>query len=369
MANVRLESVRKTFLSGGKTRVAVDDVSLDVADGEFCVLVGPSGCGKSTTLRIVAGLEGATSGQVSIGGRDVTTLPAKERDIAMVFQSYALYPHMTAYENMAFALKLRHMPREEIDDRVRKAGALLGIGEHLDRKPRQLSGGERQRIALGRAIVRQPKVFLFDEPLSNLDAKLRLQMRREIAALHRRLGATMIYVTHDQVEAMTLGDRIVVLDKGRVQQIAPPMELYDRPRNVFVASFIGSPAMNLVPGEVGREGKIRVKIADSGFVLEPPQEWENTLSAYRGRSVMVGVRPEDLRLTTGGQGMTATVELAELLGNELLLHTKAGGTELTARLSAAAPPNVGAQVDLAPDPLKLHFFDRESGVRLVQAGM
>jgi ABC-type sugar transport system ATPase subunit len=222
MANVKLEQVRKAFQAGGKTRVAVDDVSLDIPDGEFCVLVGPSGCGKSTTLRIVAGLETLTSGRVLIGGQEVTNLAPRDRDIAMVFQSYALYPHMTAYENMGFALKLRGLPRADIDSRVRQAAELLGITELLDRKPKQLSGGERQRIALGRAIVRQPKAFLFDEPLSNLDAKLRLQMRREIAALHRRLGATMIYVTHDQVEAMTLGDRIVVLDKGQVQQIATP---------------------------------------------------------------------------------------------------------------------------------------------------
>jgi multiple sugar transport system ATP-binding protein len=365
MANVKLESVRKAFPVGGKIRVAVDDVSIDIADGEFCVLVGPSGCGKSTTLRIIAGLESATAGRVSIGDRDVTDLPAKERDIAMVFQSYALYPHMTAYENMGFALKLRGTPKEEIDDRVRKAGALLGIEEFLDRKPRQLSGGERQRIALGRAIVRQPKVFLFDEPLSNLDAKLRLQMRREIAALHRRLGATMIYVTHDQVEAMTLGDRIVVLDKGRVQQIAPPMELYDRPQNMFVASFIGSPAMNLVPGEVVREGKMGVRLRGGEVLLVPPPEWESALSSYRGKPIVLGVRPENMHLVSGEEGFTATVELAELLGNELLLHVKAGSNDLTARLPFGAPPVPGSIVRLAPDASKLHFFDPETGSRLV----
>jgi multiple sugar transport system ATP-binding protein len=366
MANVKLEAVRKAFPVGGKIRVAVDDVNLEVADGEFCVLVGPSGCGKSTTLRIIAGLESATSGRVSIGDRDVTDLPAKERDIAMVFQSYALYPHMTAYENMGFALKLRGTPKEEIDSRVRQAATLLGIDEFLERKPRQLSGGERQRIALGRAIVRQPKVFLFDEPLSNLDAKLRLQMRREIAALHRRLGATMIYVTHDQVEAMTLGDRIVVLDKGRVQQIAPPMELYERPRNMFVASFIGSPAMNLLPGEVAREGKTAIQLTGGGVVLEPPAVWERALTPYRGKPIMLGVRPEDLRLASGKEGFAATVELAELLGNELLLHVNAEGSDLTARLPFGTPPLAGSTVRLTPDASKLHFFDPETGLRLAQ---
>ncbi|MEO8199746.1 MAG: sn-glycerol-3-phosphate ABC transporter ATP-binding protein UgpC [Gemmatimonadota bacterium] len=365
MANVKLESVRKAFPVGGKTRVAVDDVSLDIADGEFCVLVGPSGCGKSTTLRIIAGLESATAGRVFIGPRDVTNLPAKERDIAMVFQSYALYPHMTAYENMAFALKLRGMPREQIDDRVRKAGALLGIAEFLDRRPRQLSGGERQRIALGRAIVRQPEVFLFDEPLSNLDAKLRLQMRREIAALHRRLGATMIYVTHDQVEAMTLGDRIVVLDKGRVQQIAPPMELYDRPSNIFVASFIGSPAMNLVPGVVvGEVGAVAFRVGGNETIVTPIPPWQQALASYRGKAVILGVRPEDVRLGDPGQGIPAMVELAEPLGNELLLHVRAGEVELTARLPAGSPPTSGSQVHLAVDPAKVHFFDQASGMAI-----
>jgi multiple sugar transport system ATP-binding protein len=358
MANVKLESVRKAFTAGGKTRVAVDDVSLDVADGEFCVLVGPSGCGKSTTLRIVAGLETATSGRVMIGSRDVTSLPAKERDIAMVFQSYALYPHMTTYENMAFALKLRKMPAADIDRRVREAAQLLGIGELLDRRPRQLSGGERQRIALGRAIVRQPQVFLFDEPLSNLDAKLRLQMRREIAALHQRLGATMIYVTHDQVEAMTLGDRIVVLDKGRVQQIAPPMELYERPRNVFVASFIGSPAMNLVPGVIARESDVTFHAHGNAFSF--------TLRNARpgivpGQAVVLGVRPEHVRLTPGN-GIPGRVELAEPLGNELLLHVSVGEHPVTARLPSGAPPAAGTVVHLALDPDRIHLFDRESGL-------
>jgi multiple sugar transport system ATP-binding protein len=370
MASVTLDSVRKAFTVAGKLRVAVDDVSLEVADGEFCVLVGPSGCGKSTTLRIVAGLESATSGRVRIGQRDVTNLPAKERDIAMVFQTYALYPHMTAYENMGFALKLRGMPRAEIDTRVRDAAGLLGITELLDRKPRQLSGGERQRIALGRAIVRQPQVFLFDEPLSNLDAKLRLQMRREIAALHQRLGATMIYVTHDQVEAMTLGDRIVVLDRGRVQQIAPPLELYDRPRNIFVAGFIGSPAMNLVPGTVVREGEdaaFRMRGTETNVTLAPA--WNALLSTHAGRDVLLGIRPEDLRLGAAGDGIPATVELAEPLGNEILLHVRTAGVELTARLPAGVPPATGSPVHLAVDPARVHFFDPATGLAMASAAI
>jgi ABC-type sugar transport system ATPase subunit len=360
MATVKLESVRKAYVTGGTTRVAVDDVTLDVADGEFCVLVGPSGCGKSTTLRIVAGLETATSGRVLIGNREVTSVPAKERDIAMVFQSYALYPHMTAYQNMAFALSLRKLPKPEIDQRVRSAAELLGIGELLERKPRQLSGGERQRIALGRAIVRQPQVFLFDEPLSNLDAKLRLQMRREIAGLHQRLGATMIYVTHDQVEALTLGDRIVVLDKGRVQQIAPPMELYDRPRNVFVASFIGSPAMNLVPGEVVSEGAVTFHARGNAFSLV----LDSARRVAGGRPVVLGVRPEHVRLADTGDGIPCRIELTEPLGNELLLHVRVGDHPLTARLPAGPPPAAGSMVRVTLDRSRVHFFDQESGAAI-----
>ncbi|MEP7324977.1 MAG: sn-glycerol-3-phosphate ABC transporter ATP-binding protein UgpC [Gemmatimonadota bacterium] len=365
MANVKLEHVRKAFPVAGKTRVAVDDVTLDIPDGEFCVLVGPSGCGKSTTLRIIAGLETLTSGTVAIGGTDVTSLAPRDRDIAMVFQSYALYPHMTAYENMGFALKLRKMPRQDIDARVRQAAELLGITELLDRKPKQLSGGERQRIALGRAIVRQPKAFLFDEPLSNLDAKLRLQMRREIAALHRRLGATMIYVTHDQVEAMTLGDRIVVLDKGKVQQIAAPMKLYEQPSNTFVAGFIGSPAMNLVPGEIVREGGLRFQPAGGGWNLEIPGAGANALPETPRRAVILGIRPEDLHVAEGERnGIVGLVELAELLGNELLLHVKAGTHAMTVRSEARTPPQPGSSVRLQANPAKLHWFDLESKLRL-----
>ena len=360
MANVKLESVQKAFVAGGKTRLAVDDVSFDIADGEFCVLVGPSGCGKSTTLRIVAGLETATSGRVLIGERDVTTLPAKERDIAMVFQSYALYPHMTAYENMAFALKLKKLPSADIDRRVRDAAQLLGIAELLERRPRQLSGGERQRIALGRAIVRQPQVFLFDEPLSNLDAKLRLQMRREIAALHQRLGVTMIYVTHDQVEAMTLGDRIVVLDRGRVQQIAPPLELYERPQNVFVASFIGSPAMNLVPGQLVRESNVTFHAQSNAFSVTLPGQWPAGAS---GQAVILGIRPEHVSLAPG-EGIPGRVELAEPLGNELLLHLTVGEHQMTSRLPPGTPPAAGSVVKLKIETGKVHLFDADTGTAI-----
>ena len=286
MAEVRFEHICKTYSSGD--RPAVDDFSLTVRDGEFLVLVGPSGCGKSTSLRMVAGLETPSAGRIFIGDKEVTFLPPKERDIAMVFQNYALYPHMTVKENLSFALKLRGYPKAEIARRVEAAAATLGLEEYLGRLPKALSGGQRQRVALGRAIVREPAVFLFDEPLSNLDAKMRVEMRAEIIRLHHRLKATMIYVTHDQTEAMTMGERIVVMDHGRIQQVAPPMELYDRPANPFVASFIGTPPMNLIP----QGGKL------------------------------LGIRPEHARLVPGA---TYTVDFVEPLGPETLVHLAPGG--------------------------------------------
>jgi len=287
MANVRLEGVRKIYQDGG--HVAVHGVDLVVSDGEFVVLVGPSGCGKSTTLRMIAGLESITAGRLFIGDRLVNDVPPKDRDIAMVFQNYALYPHMTVRENLAFALQLRKLPAAEIERRVQLAASTLGLDEVLDRKPRQLSGGQRQRVAVGRAIVREPAVFLFDEPLSNLDAKLRVQTRREIAKLHRDLGATMIYVTHDQVEAMTLGDRIVVMNAGRVQQVDTPLALYDRPANRFVAGFIGSPAMNFVEGTVSDRRAFTAR--GDAFVIPV-----GALAAQiaPGRQLVMGVRPEDI---------------------------------------------------------------------------
>jgi multiple sugar transport system ATP-binding protein len=353
MASVRLEGVRKIYDDGA--RVAVHDMDLEVADGEFVVLVGPSGCGKSTTLRMIAGLESISAGRLLIGDREVNDVPAKDRDIAMVFQNYALYPHMSAYENLAFALKLRRLPKAEIDARVREAAAILGIEELLDRTPRQMSGGQRQRVAVGRAIVRKPQVFLFDEPLSNLDAKLRVQMRREIARLHRQLGATMVYVTHDQVEAMTLGDRIVVMHAGRVQQIDTPLALYARPRNTFVAGFIGSPSMNFVSGEIV-EGGAQFRARDGAFTVE--------LRGRRAegsgqRDVILGIRPEDVRVAQPADAgsVRLRLDLVEPMGNEIFLHASAGEHELTARVPPQPLPEPGAQIALALDDRRLHFFD------------
>ena len=363
MASVTLEGVRKIYAGGGRDQVAVHGVDLEVADGELVVLVGPSGCGKSTTLRMIAGLESISDGRIRIGGRVVNEVPAKERDIAMVFQNYALYPHMTAYENMAYALKLRKIAKAEIDARVRAAAATLGIEQLLSRKPREMSGGQRQRIALGRALVRQPQVFLFDEPLSNLDAKLRVQMRREIARLHRQLAATMVYVTHDQVEAMTLGDRIVVMSEGRVMQVDTPIALYERPANRFVAGFIGSPAMNFVKGEVARDGTGPVFRAEGGAFTVALRE---AFAGVVGRSVVLGVRPEHLHLVTGagnadGRSFPVRVESTEPLGNETFLFVRAGGQELTARAGGGAAPLPGQDARLTADGERVHLFDAESG--------
>ena len=336
MATVVFDRVGKIYARGDVP--AVDGFSLEVADGEFLVLVGPSGCGKSTTLRMVAGLELPTSGKILIGGRDVTNLPPKDRDIAMVFQNYALYPHMTVQENLSFALKLRRIPKDEILRRTTAAAETLGLMPYLKRLPKALSGGQRQRVALGRAIVRNPSVFLFDEPLSNLDAKMRVEMRAEIVRLHRRLGATMIYVTHDQTEAMTMGTRIVVMNVGRIQQAAPPMEVYERPANTFVASFIGTPPMNLFPPGVLDLGRT------------------------------VGVRPENIRILSGGydgaKGLPATVDLVEPLGSETLVHciTENRGVKVTVRVQQGAGDAVradaGDRVVLVPDMSKSVVFDR-----------
>ncbi len=297
MAAVVLKDVRKIY--NGNT-VAVDDFSLRVEDGEFVVLVGPSGCGKSTTLRLIAGLEEVDGGEIHIDGCLTNDLPPKDRNIAMVFQNYALYPHMDAYRNMAFGLKLRKYPREEIDDRVREAADILGIRDLLHRKPKELSGGQRQRVALGRAIVRKPKVFLFDEPLSNLDARLRVQMRTELSKLHARLNATMIYVTHDQVEAMTMGDRLVVMQDGRIQQVGAPVHLYRRPANRFVAGFIGSPAMNFLEGELVRDAGLAFR--GDGLRLPVPDRHRDSLSGYIGRRVILGIRPEHIHYASSALG-------------------------------------------------------------------
>jgi multiple sugar transport system ATP-binding protein len=364
MAKVRLEGVRKIYQDGG--HVAVHGVDLEVADGEFVVLVGPSGCGKSTTLRMIAGLESITAGRLYIGDRLVNDVAPKERDIAMVFQNYALYPHMSVRENMAFALKLRSLPSVEIDARVRRAAETLALQDVLDRKPRQLSGGQRQRVAVGRAIVREPAVFLFDEPLSNLDAKLRVQTRREIAKLHRDLGATMIYVTHDQVEAMTLGDRIVVMHAGRVQQVDTPLALYDRPANRFVAGFIGSPAMNFVEGTISSTDGSRSFVAGDGeFTLPLPS---SVASALQGHPrVVLGIRPEDVgEGDRAGQdvGLPARVDLVEPLGNETFVHAAIGAHVMTIRYASRDLPAPGEALMLRLDPAKAHWFDAQSGERL-----
>jgi multiple sugar transport system ATP-binding protein len=367
MAPVTLEDVRKVY----DGNVAVEGASFSIADGEFVVLVGPSGSGKSTVLRMIAGLESISAGRIMIGDRVVNDMPPKERDIAMVFQNYALYPHMTVYENMAFALKLRKLSKTEIDQRVRAAAEILGLGPFLSRNPRQLSGGQRQRVAVGRAIVRQPRVFLFDEPLSNLDAKLRVQMRREISRLHRELKATMIYVTHDQTEAMTMGDRIVVMSDGRVQQIGEPLALYRRPANAFVAGFIGSPAMNMLPGTLveGDSGP-RFEGADDGVALRLSADAAAVTRARIGREVLLGVRPEHLSVVPAGSDEALSVQLdaIEPMGDVIYLHGTTGGREVTARVPPQPLPEPGAFVWLAPDRKHLHFFDAGGGESLATAG-
>jgi len=369
MASVTLVGVRKIYPGPGRPRVAVDGLDLAVQNGEFVVLVGPSGCGKSTTLRMMAGLESISEGTLSIGDRVVNDVAPKDRNVAMVFQNYALYPHMTAYDNMAFNLKLRRLPAGEIDTRVREAARLLRMTELLDRKPRQLSGGEQQRVALGRALVRQPDVFLFDEPLSNLDAKLRVEMRREIARLHRELGTTMVYVTHDQAEAMTLGDRIVVMQGGRVQQIDTPLAVYGTPANTFVAGFIGSPPMNLIEGLVSSGDTPDFRAAGGAVVLPVPRALRTALAARAGAPVVLGVRPEHVRLAAGGEsGSPFRVDLIEPLGQELLVYASAGGQELIARLAPGARVALGETVPLAFDPAGLTFFDGASRDRITSAG-
>jgi multiple sugar transport system ATP-binding protein len=356
LARVLIRSLNKKY---GEVH-AVKDVNLEIRDKEFVVLVGPSGCGKTTTLRMVAGLESITSGEVMIGDTVVNELPPMDRDIAMVFQNYALYPHMSVYANMAFGLKMRNFGRDEIDERVRVAADILGIQDYLKRKPRQLSGGQRQRVALGRAIVRHPQVFLFDEPLSNLDAKLRVQMRVELKKIHNRLGTTAIYVTHDQVEAMTLGDRVVVMKDGVVQQAGEPLELYGMPVNRFVAGFIGSPAMNFMNMNVA--GANDGLHASNGAVrVDVPVEMVHRLRPYAGRQVVLGIRPEDLRIAgdsePAGLCFDAVVEVVEKLGSEILLDVQVEGRSMV----AAVPPSVrarhGDRLRLALNPGRLHFFD------------
>jgi multiple sugar transport system ATP-binding protein len=365
MARVQLDSVRKVYPNGFE---AVHGASFSVEDGEFVVFVGPSGCGKSTLLRMIAGLEEITDGALHIGDRLVNDLPPKDRDVAMVFQNYALYPHMSVRDNMAFGLKVRKFPKATIDERVEEAARILGLERVLESKPGQLSGGQRQRVAVGRAIVRKPAVFLFDEPLSNLDAKLRVQMRTEISKLHSALEATMIYVTHDQVEAMTMGDRIVVLKDGEVQQIDTPLALYDRPVNRFVAGFIGSPAMNFVEGRLASEGGTLTFVADGDALRVPIAErYAARLAGYAGRPVTLGVRPEDVSVAKGAEGEVAspwTVDVLEPMGNEVVVYAHAGSGAsahtVVARVAPQVLPEPGKSLDLAFDGSKLHFFDAET---------
>ena len=342
---------------------AVKDVNLEIRDKEFMVLVGPSGCGKTTTLRMVAGLESITSGQVLIGDVVVNELPPMDRDIAMVFQNYALYPHMSVYDNMAFGLKMRKVDRAEIGKRVQAAAEILGMQDYLKRKPRQLSGGQRQRVALGRAIVRQPQVFLFDEPLSNLDAKLRVQMRVELKKLHNRLNTTAVYVTHDQVEAMTLGDRVVVMKDGLVQQVGEPLELYNAPANRFVAGFIGSPAMNFAGVRV-RDANGGLKADNAGFDIDIPAEIGSRLRPYAGRDVTIGIRPEDLQVANGshppGLCFDAMVEVVERLGPEILLDLQVGEQTMVAAVEPTVRAKRGDKIRFALRPERLHFFDTTS---------
>ncbi|MEY3231443.1 MAG: Trehalose import ATP-binding protein SugC [Planctomycetota bacterium] len=381
MAQVTLSRVRKVYPSGFE---AVKDLSLDIRDGEFVVLVGPSGCGKSTTLRMVAGLEDVSGGTISIGGRIVNDVHPKDRDIAMVFQNYALYPHMSVYKNMAFALKLRGMPKEQIEQKVHAAAKILGIEELLDRKPKALSGGQRQRVAVGRAIVREPKAFLFDEPLSNLDAKLRVTTRAELKALHLRLKTTTIYVTHDQEEAMTLGDRIVVMNKGDIQQDGTPLEVYRKPRNRFVAGFVGTPPMNFLEGDlVAQGGTLRFVEGSkdpSGHPYEvaiPPGGHADALMPYAGKRVVMGIRPQALRPARGGESVgefggapwSFPVRVVEPLGDAMDVYCSTPAhPHVVARIAADASVRSGDIASLVVDPRRAHFFETgEAGKVIVHA--
>ncbi|MBN2805516.1 MAG: sn-glycerol-3-phosphate ABC transporter ATP-binding protein UgpC [Prolixibacteraceae bacterium] len=363
MATVELRNVTKLY---GANVKAVDEANFTINDKEFVVLVGPSGCGKTTTLRMVAGLEDISSGEIYIDGTLVNDISPKDRDIAMVFQNYALYPHMSVYDNMAFGLKIRKYPKQEIQTRVNEAAQILHIEELLERKPKALSGGQRQRVAVGRAIVRKPKAFLFDEPLSNLDAKLRVQMRAEISSLHTRLQATMIYVTHDQVEAMTMGDKIVVMKDGLIQQIGPPLELYNEPNNRFVAAFIGSPPMNILTAKIiEKDGKI---IADEGdFQIIASGKIANSLKAYVGKEVLFGIRPEDLLYTPNPakeNNVKTHVEVIEPLGAEIHLYVSTQSHQLIARVAPNYEFHVGDEANFTPNMDKVKFFDMETEAKI-----
>lgn len=366
MASVVLKSIEKKF----DGIVAVKDFNLEIKDKEFVVFVGPSGCGKSTTLRMIAGLEESSKGEIYIDQQLVNDVPAKNRDIAMVFQNYALYPHMSVYENLSFGLKLRRYPQKEIERRVREAAEILGISQLLERKPKALSGGQRQRVAVGRAIVRKPKVFLFDEPLSNLDAKLRVQMRMELQKLHNRLQTTMIYVTHDQIEALTMGDRIVVMKDAEIQQVAPPIELYENPVNRFVAGFIGSPPMNFLNGRIIQRGG-QFYFQDQGMVIKVVEQQYGKLKPYEGKEVIFGIRPESIYDKLFAQNAreeyttTATVDVVEPMGSEIYLYLKIGSNTAVARVHAHDTAQVNQDLQIVFDMTKAHFFDPQTEKTIV----
>ena len=364
MASLSLQHINKTYPNGFE---AVKDFNLEIEDKEFIIFVGPSGCGKSTTLRMVAGLEEITSGTLKIGDKVMNDVEPKDRDIAMVFQNYALYPHMTVYDNMAFGLKLRKVPKAEIDKAVREAARILDLEKLLDRKPKALSGGQRQRVAMGRAIVRNPKVFLMDEPLSNLDAKLRVQMRIEISKIHQRLGATIIYVTHDQTEAMTLGTRIVVMKDGVVQQVDTPQHLYEQPGNLFVAGFMGSPQMNFLDAQIAEKGgDLIAKVGEYDIVIPAAKAKVLKDGGYVGKTVVLGIRPEDIHDSqmfieaSPSVPMTSTVKVYELLGAEVFLYFDVNGTQVTARVDPRTNSKTGDTIKFAFDMEKSHFFDKET---------
>ena len=364
MASLSLQHINKTYPNGFE---AVKDFNLEIEDKEFIIFVGPSGCGKSTTLRMVAGLEEITSGTLKIGDKVMNDVEPKDRDIAMVFQNYALYPHMTVYDNMAFGLKLRKVPKDQIDKAVREAARILDLEKLLDRKPKALSGGQRQRVAMGRAIVRNPKVFLMDEPLSNLDAKLRVQMRIEISKIHQRLGATIIYVTHDQTEAMTLGTRIVVMKDGVVQQVDTPQHLYEQPGNLFVAGFMGSPQMNFLDAQIAEKGgDLIAKVGEYDIVIPAAKAKVLKDGGYVGKTVVLGIRPEDIHDSqmfieaSPSAPMTSTVKVYELLGAEVFLYFDVNGTQVTARVDPRTNSKTGDTIKFAFDMEKSHFFDKET---------
>jgi multiple sugar transport system ATP-binding protein len=364
MSEVILKNVSKIY--DGENKV-VTDANFKVEDKEFVVLVGPSGCGKTTTLRMIAGLEEISSGEIFIDGKLVNNLPPKDRDIAMVFQNYALYPHMTVYENMAFGLKLKKVDKKEIDIRVKEAARILSLESYLGRKPKALSGGQRQRVAVGRAIVRKPKVFLFDEPLSNLDAKLRVQMRTEISKLHKQLGATMIYVTHDQTEAMTMGDRIVVMKDGVINQVDTPMNLYNKPTNKFVAGFIGSPAMNFIDVSVLSENTITSKDGKLKFNL--PVEQRNHLKDHLDKEIIIGIRPEDIRLENDSKNsieLEVLVDVIEPMGNETFIYFEIEKNPFIARVKPLKDLRFGEKIKLYIEPTSIYLFDKTSGKNILQ---